>query len=60
LILTSTHAGFVHMPYVPEQAIAHPGAPGMALDDIFRALAIIVRCAIEWENDIVYGSGTEC
>ncbi len=48
------------MPYVPEQAIAHPGAPGMALDDIFRALAIIVRCAIEWENDIVYGSGTEC
>jgi pyroglutamyl-peptidase len=53
-------AGFVHMPYVPEQAIAHPGAPGMALEDIVRAMAIIVRCAIECENDIVFGSGTEC
>ncbi len=53
-------AGFVHIPYVLEQAIAHPGAPGMALNDIVRALAIIVRCAIECETDIVFGSGTEC
>lgn len=31
-------AGFLHVPWLPEQAVEHPGEPCMALDDVLRAL----------------------
>ncbi|HET9018022.1 MAG TPA: pyroglutamyl-peptidase I [Acetobacteraceae bacterium] len=31
-------AGFIHLPWLPEQAVRHPAAPSMALDDVLRAL----------------------
>lgn len=31
-------AGFIHLPWLPDQAIDHPGEPSMALPDMLRAL----------------------
>ena len=35
--------GFLHIPYVPEQASRLGGAPSMALDDIVRGIEIVVE-----------------
>jgi pyroglutamyl-peptidase len=42
-------AGFVHVPYLPEQAAASgtAGLPSMALDDITRGLHIALQAALE-------------
>ncbi|RRJ62647.1 pyroglutamyl-peptidase I [Paenibacillus oralis] len=34
--------GFIHVPYLPEQAVRHPGAPSMALDQIVRGLELAI------------------
>lgn len=39
-------AGFIHIPYLPQQAAAHPGAPSMALADMVEGLRIAVRTAL--------------
>ena len=38
-------AGFIHIPYLPEQAARHPGAPSMALADVQRGLKIALLAA---------------
>ena len=40
-------AGFIHIPYLPEQAVHHKGAPSLALQDAVRALVIAVQAAAE-------------
>lgn len=35
-------AGFMHLPYLPEQAAHHPKAPSMALADIVRGILIVL------------------
>ncbi|HJU17739.1 MAG TPA: pyroglutamyl-peptidase I [Stellaceae bacterium] len=37
--------GFLHLPYLPEQAARHPGLPSMALPDIVRGVAVVLRTA---------------
>lgn len=54
----NTRAGFVHVPWLPEQAARH-GEPGMALEDMRRALAIIVRCALAARVDVRVAAGAE-
>lgn len=44
-------AGFMHIPYMPEQAAAIPGAASMALDDVIRGLQLAVATAIATEVD---------
>ncbi len=39
-------AGFVHTPYLPEQAVQHSGAPSMDADTLIRALRIMLRTAL--------------
>ncbi|WP_297801812.1 pyroglutamyl-peptidase I [Arenimonas sp. GDDSR-1] len=53
-------AGFVHIPYLPEQAAKLPGAPSMALDVMVRALSLIVRTALHAKTDLPMIGGTEC
>jgi pyroglutamyl-peptidase len=53
-------AGFVHIPYLPEQAAKQPGTPSMALDDMVRALAIILRTSLDSGTDLRLNAGTEC
>lgn len=45
-------AGFIHIPYLPQQAAAHPGAASMALADMVAGLRIAIRTALETDADI--------
>ncbi|MGJ0126047.1 pyroglutamyl-peptidase I [Pantoea sp. RHCKP32] len=49
--------GFIHIPYLPEQAAQHPGAPSMALATIVQALEIAVRVTLENGDDIKQAGG---
>lgn len=51
--------GFIHIPYLPSQAVAHPGAPSMAAKTVRKALEIAIATALQVENDIrVTGGAT--
>jgi pyroglutamyl-peptidase len=45
-------AGFIHIPYLPQQAAAHPGTPSMALADMVAGLRIAVDVALAVEHDV--------
>jgi len=49
--------GFIHIPYLPEQAAQHPGAPSMALASIIQALEIAVKVTLETGEDIRQAGG---
>lgn len=55
---THARAGFVHIPYLPEQAAAHPNAPSMALADMVRGLKIAVEVAVTRVVDIRIAGGS--
>ena len=44
--------GFLHIPYVPEQAARQGGAPSMALDDIVRGIEIILEVSAQRTSDL--------
>jgi pyroglutamyl-peptidase len=44
--------GFIHIPYLPEQAARFPGAPGMPLDTVVAALRIAVNTALTVHEDV--------
>ena len=44
--------GFLHIPYVPEQAARLGGAPSMALDDIVRGIEIILEISAARTSDL--------
>ncbi|HJR13891.1 MAG TPA: pyroglutamyl-peptidase I [Rhodanobacteraceae bacterium] len=52
----NTRAGFVHVPWLPEQAAAH-GQPGMPLGQMTRALDIIVHAALATRRDVRVAGG---
>lgn len=45
-------AGFIHIPYLPEQAARLPGTPSMALQTMVEALRIAVRTALTVHEDV--------
>ena len=49
--------GFVHIPFLPEQAVAHAGAPSLALDTIVASLRVIVDTALRTNRDARVGGG---
>lgn len=49
--------GFVHVPYLPEQAARHPGKPGMSLERIVQGLDIVVRTSVHDRDDITFAAG---
>jgi pyroglutamyl-peptidase len=51
-------AGFIHIPYLPEQAVRLPQAPSMAKDDVVRALTLAMRVAASQVIDDRLGAGT--
>ncbi|OHX11291.1 pyroglutamyl-peptidase I [Chromobacterium sphagni] len=50
-------AGFIHIPYLPEQAAQHPGAPSMSLDDCVAALKLAVELALAHRQDLAVEGG---
>ncbi|MFZ6750378.1 pyroglutamyl-peptidase I [Undibacterium sp. Ren11W] len=52
------HAGFVHIPYLPEQAAAHRGAPSMSLAMMMDALMILLETTISVKHDSHVSGGS--
>jgi len=44
--------GFLHIPYLPDQAARAGGAPSLSLDDIVRGIEIIVQVSASRTDDI--------
>lgn len=49
--------GFVHIPYSPDQATRHPGAPSLPVDVIAKGLRVILRSALTTGRDIRLAAG---
>ena len=49
--------GFVHIPYSPEQARRHPGAPALPVADVTAALRRMVAVAIRHADDVAIPGG---
>ncbi len=49
---TPVRGGFVHLPWLPEQAARHPGAPSMALETQARALRCLIATALAVQHDV--------
>jgi len=47
-----TRGGFVHVPYLPEQAARNPGAPSMALATQVQALRVLIETALTVKDDV--------
>ncbi|MDR3671114.1 MAG: pyroglutamyl-peptidase I [Holophaga sp.] len=52
--------GFIHVPYLPEQAARLGGQPSMGLETLVRGLEIAVAAAVRNPEDSAAVSGTIC
>ena len=50
--------GFIHIPYLPEQAAFHPGEPSMAAENVLLALELAILIALQVEDDLKVVGGT--
>lgn len=51
--------GFIHVPYAPEQAARHPGAPSLPVEVVTAALRIALRIALTTTADRRLAAGAE-
>ncbi len=51
--------GFIHIPYAPNQAARHPGAPSVPVDTVIAALRIAVLTALNTGKDRRIPAGSE-
>jgi pyroglutamyl-peptidase len=51
--------GFIHIPYAPEQAARHPGAPSLTVDVVTAALRIGLRVVLTTTADRHIAAGAE-
>ncbi len=58
-MLPGVRGGFVHIPYAPGQAAAHPGAPSLPTDIVIAALRIILGVALTTRDDRRIAAGAE-
>jgi pyroglutamyl-peptidase len=54
---TTMRAGFIHIPYLPQQAAAHPGSPSMKLEDMVEGLRIAIRTTLAHDVDVRESGG---
>ncbi|BBN81436.1 pyrrolidone-carboxylate peptidase [Pseudoalteromonas sp. A25] len=55
---THVKGGFIHIPYLPSQAIKHANAPSMSLETVVSALRVIITCAMQDKQDVKVAAGT--
>ncbi len=55
---TPVRGGFIHVPYLPEQAARNPGAASMALPTQAQALRVAIATALATREDIRQSAGT--
>ena len=53
-------AGFVHIPYLPNQAANHPGAPSLSLENAVTAIALLLETTLSQRQDIQLSTGSIC
>lgn len=51
-------AGFIHVPFLPEQVIDRPGTPAMVASDITRGLEAAIRAIVECTEDLDVPAGS--
>ena len=51
-------SGFMHLPYLPEQAVHHAGAPSLALGTLVDGVAAALAAALVTERDSKVSEGT--
>nr|WP_228005762.1 pyroglutamyl-peptidase I [Xenorhabdus sp. BG5] len=56
--IPAVRGGFIHVPYLPEQATKHFGAPSMAVEMMTTALKIAIESTLRHEKDITLSGGT--
>ena len=54
---TTMRAGFIHIPYLPQQAAAHPGMASMRLEDMVEGLRIAIRTTLAHTADVREAGG---
>ncbi len=54
---SGVRAGFIHIPYLPEQAARHPGSCSMSLADMIKGLKIAVQVSIDTTQDVSEAAG---
>jgi pyroglutamyl-peptidase len=50
--VAAARGGFIHIPYLPEQAARHPGAPSLALDTLIAGLRVAIATTLSTQADI--------
>jgi pyroglutamyl-peptidase len=50
--------GFVHVPYLPQQAARHDNAPSMALPTMIEAIRLCIETALTCDDDVHYAAGS--
>ncbi|NQI43779.1 pyroglutamyl-peptidase I [Streptococcus suis] len=55
-----TKAGFLHIPFLPEQVVDKPGQASMSLNDIVRGVEVAIGAIVEYRDkeDIKKGGGS--
>lgn len=53
-----TRTGFIHVPWLPEQAARHQGQPSMALATMIAGVRAAIECAVATSRDLRFPAGT--
>ena len=53
-----TRGGFIHVPYLPEQAARHPGTPSLPLATMIDAIRLCLQTALTTRGDLHFAAGT--
>lgn len=53
-----TRGGFIHVPYLPEQAARHPGTPSLPLTTMIDAIRFCLQIALTTKSDLHFAAGT--
>lgn len=48
--LNGVPAGFIHVPYIPEQVVNKPEQPAMSLEDITKGLTAAIEAMVEYKG----------
>lgn len=54
---SGVRGGFIHIPYLPEQAARHPGQPSLALETMVAGVRTAVGTALATQTDVREGGG---
>ena len=54
----SIRGGFIHIPFLPEQATHHGGAPSMSQTTVVDALKLLIKNGLSSEPDLKVAAGT--